>query len=116
MKRTLMLLTAAVVVLPSIAAASQSQSYGQSAPQAQPASPIQGTNAAQDKKADAAVTSNQFTATCASAGKSADSKSRAPAAGVRPESVRAVSRDTGDLPPPRKKVESATESCASQPQ
>jgi len=80
MKRTLMLLTAAVVVLPSVAAASQSQSYGQSAAQPQTANPAQGSNPAQDKKADAAVTSNQFTATCTSAGKSADSKSRAPAA------------------------------------
>lgn len=116
MKRTLMLLTAAVVAAPSIAAASQSQSYGQSATQAQPANPAQGTNAAQDKAADAAVNSNQSTATCASPGKSSDSKSRAPATAVRPESVRAVSRDTGDLPPPRKKVESATESCATPPQ
>jgi hypothetical protein len=116
MKRTLMLLTAAVVVVPSMAAASQSQNYGQSAPQAQPASPIQGANAAQGKDADAAANSNQTTATCASPGKSSDSKSRAPATGVRPESVRAITRDTGDLPPPRKKNETAKDSCASQPQ
>ena len=107
MKIPAIVLTASIVLIPA-AAASQPVTTppDQSAAQAQDESkaPTPATNAP-------AVTA-QADATCAKPGKSGSSKATSDA---RPDSVKSVTRDTGEMGTMKKKTDKET-ACATQPQ